>query len=68
MCNCNEAIKWKTFAVAILKKLLLVGSTIINIAAQLAQCNIEFFLARLKLPLLISLPTNKTTPPFSLET
>ena len=36
MCNCNKAMKWKTFAAAILKKLLHVGSTIINIAVQLA--------------------------------
>ena len=49
---------------AILKVLLHVGCTIINLAVQLAYCNIEFFLAPLELSLIISLPTKRIAPVF----
>ena len=56
-------IKSKTFAAAILNILLHVGCTIIIITVQLATV-ISSFLARLELPLIISLPTKRTAPVF----
>ena len=71
MCNynkkSNKTIKSKTLATAILKILLHAGCTIINIAAQLAYCNIEFFSSFRITP--DNFPANKKDRPyFSFET
>ena len=46
------------------KKLLHVGSTIINIAAHLAHCNIEFFFSSFKITLVNFTADKKDHPPF----
>ena len=71
MSNCNKWINKtiisKTFAAAKLKILLHVGCTIINMAVQLAYCNIEIFSSFRITP--DNFPANETDhPQFPLET